>query len=107
MRPAKVRFVNVAAPDTAAIPDVACDPPSVPPEAVTVTVAVEVVGFPYASAILTTGWVESAAPTTPATGCVPIASVLAVPADTVTDRRSEPVDEIAPSVTDTVADSAL
>jgi hypothetical protein len=36
-----------------------------------------------------------------------MASWVADPADTVTESRSEPEDEIEPSLTDTVADSAL
>ena len=35
------------------------------------------------------------------------ANLLKVAGDTVTDKRSEPVDEIVPSVADTVDDSAL
>ena len=46
IRPVKVRLVKVATPLTAAIPDVACGPPSVPPDAVTVTVAVDAVRLP-------------------------------------------------------------
>jgi hypothetical protein len=107
MSPAKVRFVNVATPLTAALPDVACVPPSVPPDAVTVTVAVAVVRLPYASTTRTTGWVPRAAPDAPAAGCVPTASFDAVPTETVTDRVSEPVEEIVPSVTEIVAVSIL
>ena len=43
--PVKVRFVNVAVPETAALPADASVPPKVPAEAATETVAVEVVGF--------------------------------------------------------------
>jgi len=106
VRPANVRFVNVAVPDTPATPEVACAPPNVPPEALTVTVAVDDVAFPYASTMVTTGCVLNNDPDAPATGCVAIASLFADAAETVTDNRSDPVAEIDPSVTDTVADSA-
>ena len=94
-------------PATAATPDVASVPPNVPPDAVTVTVAVDVVAFPYASTTFTTGCVDSAEPDAAGTGCVPTVNLLAVSATTVTVRRSKPDDEIDSSVTDTVADSAL
>jgi len=106
VEPVNDRPENVATPDTAATPEDACAPPSVPPDADTVTVAVDVVTFPYASVTLTTGCVDSADPDAPATGDVATTSLLAAPADTATDRRSDPDDEIDPSDTDTVADSA-
>ena len=107
VRPANVRFVNVAVPATAATPDVASVSPNVPPDAVTVTVAVDVVAFPYASTTITTGCVDSAEPDAAGTGCVPTVNLFAVSATTVTIKRSETDDEIEPSVTDTVVDSAL
>ena len=55
-----MRFVNVAIPATALTVVV---PPNVPPEAVTVTEAVEVViVFPAASTTRTTGWVPKRLP---------------------------------------------
>jgi hypothetical protein len=62
------KFVNVATPLTAATVVV---PPKVPPEAVTVTDAVEVVAVAFVeSTIRTTGCVANAAPEVPPTGCV-------------------------------------
>ena len=107
VRPANVRLAKVEEPDTAATPDEAWAPPNVPPDAVTVTVAVDVVAFPYASTTITTGCVDSAAPDAAGTGCVPTVNLLAVSATTVTVRRSETDDEIESSVTDTVVDAAL
>ena len=46
VRPAKVRLVKVDEPDTAATPDEAWAPPTVPPDAATVTVDVDVVALP-------------------------------------------------------------
>jgi hypothetical protein len=64
--PVRVRSVNVATPPTAVAVNV---PPSVPPDELTVTVAVDdVTVFPFASAIRATGWVDMAEPEAPATG---------------------------------------
>ena len=61
-----VKFVNVATPFTAATVVV---PPKVPPDAVTVTEALEpVIVSPEASTIRTTGCVAKAAPEVPPTG---------------------------------------
>ena len=61
-----VKFVNVATPLTAVTVVV---PPNVPPDAVTVTDAVEFVTVPFvASTIRTTGCVVKAAPDDPPTG---------------------------------------
>jgi len=70
-----VRFVNVATPLTAVTVVV---PPNVPPEAVTVTDAVEVVTVLFVeSTIRTTGCVAKTAPDVPPTGCVVIKTAVA------------------------------
>lgn len=106
VRAVKVKLVKVAIPPTAALPDAASPPPSVPAEAVTLTVAVELVKLPYASRIRTSGWVGSTEPEAPATGWAPIANLFATAALTVTVSRSEPVEEIDPSVTETTGTPA-
>ena len=69
------KFVNVATPLTAVTVVV---PPKVPPDAVTVTDAVEFVTVPFvASTIRTTGCVVKAAPDDPPAGCVDIKMAVA------------------------------
>ena len=63
--PANVSPEYVAVPETAATTAV---PPRVPPEAVAVTVAMDVVVLPPASRMITTGWVLKADPT----NCAPV-----------------------------------
>jgi len=102
-----VRFVNVAVPADAATPADAWLPPSVPADALTVTVAALDTVFPYASDTRAAGCVENVEPEAPATGCVTMSSFVAEPALTVTDNRFAPVVVSEPCVATIVADSAL